>query len=232
MLPQYAEASEHVNPYCFMEALFRQLTEGEIVVTGDGTACVSAFQAAYIRAGQRLFHNSGCASMGYDLPAAIGAAFARPSQRIVCLAGDGSVMMNLQELQTIVGYRLPVKIFVLNNGGYHSIRQTQRNFFPDNIVGCGVESGLTFPDFGRVAAAFGLAHVRCERHADLAATHRSSVGHARSVRVRSAVGFESTVCAARQFKTPRRWPHGYAAARRHGAVFSAAKSCKATCSFR
>ena len=98
--------------------------------------------------------------MGYDLPAAIGAAL-RPGQRIICLAGDGSIMMNLQELQTIVGYRLPIKIFVLNNGGYHSIRQTQRNFFPDNVVGCGTESGLTFPDFERVATAFGLPHARC-----------------------------------------------------------------------
>jgi acetolactate synthase-1/2/3 large subunit len=175
VLPQYAE-TDSVNPYCFMEALFQRLPEGEVIVTGDGTACVSAFQTAHVRPGQRLFHNSGCASMGYDLPAAIGAAFARPSQRIVCLAGDGSIMMNLQELQTIVGYCLPIKIFVLNNGGYHSIRQTQRNFFPDNVIGCGTESGLTFPDFGRVAAAFGLPHARCARHSQLSAAIESTLG--------------------------------------------------------
>ena len=150
-----------------MEALFRQLEEGAIVVSGNGTACVTAFQAAYVRRGQRLFHNSGCATMGYDLPAVVGAAFAKPGQDIVCITGDGSIMMNLQELQTIAGYGLPVKIFLLNNRGYHSVRQTQKNFFPDNVVGCGAESGVTFPDFGKVAAAFGFHFTRCDNHGEL-----------------------------------------------------------------
>lgn len=167
VLPEYWTTEDAVNPYCFMDRLFRQLDEGEVIATGDGTACVTAFQAASIRRGQRLFHNSGCASMGYDLPAAIGCAHARPGQRVICLAGDGSIMMNLQELQTIVGLGLPIKMFVLNNQGYHSIRQTQRNFFPDNVVGCGLESGLSFPDFEKLAAAFGLPYLRCRRHADL-----------------------------------------------------------------
>ncbi|HWB00644.1 MAG TPA: thiamine pyrophosphate-binding protein [Pirellulales bacterium] len=167
VLPQYWENEKNVNPYCFMDALFARLEANEIIACGDGTACVSAFQAATIRPGQRLFHNSGCASMGYDLPAAIGATYAFPGQRIVCIAGDGSIMMNLQELQTIAGYRLPVKIFVLNNCGYHSIRQTQRGYFPDNIVGCGTESGLTFPNFAKLAEAFGLEYVRCENHSQL-----------------------------------------------------------------
>ena len=167
VLPEYWAEADGVNPYCFMEALFGQLGEGEIIATGDGTACVAAFQAAFIRPGQRLFHNSGCASMGYDLPAAIGCAFARPEQRIVCIAGDGSVMMNLQELQTIVGHQLPIKIFILNNQGYHSIRQTQRGFFPDNVVGCGIESGLSFPSFEKLAAAFGIGFSRCSTHDEL-----------------------------------------------------------------
>jgi acetolactate synthase-1/2/3 large subunit len=168
VLAEYWKLAEKVNPYCFMDRLFAQLREDEIVVCGDGTACVTAFQAATIRSGQRLFHNSGCAAMGYDLPAAIGVATARPDlARVICLAGDGSIMMNLQELQTIAGRKLPVKIFVLNNSGYHSIRQTQANFFSDNIVGCGTDSGLSFPDFGRVSAAFGLSFQRCIRHADL-----------------------------------------------------------------
>ena len=171
VLAEYWKLPDKVNPYCFMDRLFAQLREGEIVVCGDGTACVTAFQAATVRSGQRLFHNSGCAAMGYDLPAAIGVATARPDlARVICLAGDGSIMMNLQELQTITGRRLPVKIFVLNNSGYHSIRQTQANFFPDNIVGCGTDSGLSFPDFGRVAEAFGLSFQRCTRHAELDAT--------------------------------------------------------------
>jgi acetolactate synthase-1/2/3 large subunit len=167
VLPEYWATRESVNPYCFMDALFRQLVEDEVVVCADGTACVTAFQAATIRRGQRLFHNSGCASMGYDLPAAIGAAHARPGQRIVCLAGDGSIMMNLQELQTIAGQGLPVKLFVLNNQGYHSIRQTQNAFFAGTSVGCGTESGLTFPEWEKVAAAFGFRFGRAATHDDL-----------------------------------------------------------------
>ena len=155
--PSTAKTDEPVNPYCFVQALFEELDEGDVVVTGDGTACVVTFQAADLKPGQRLFTNSGCASMGYDLPAAIGAALCRPAdRRVICLAGDGSIMLNLQELQTIVGNQLPIKLFVLNNNGYSSIRQTQQNYFPDNVVGCGPESGLTFPDFGRLGEAFGF----------------------------------------------------------------------------
>jgi len=168
VLSEYWALEAKVNPYCFMDRLSEVLQDGEVVVCGDGTACVTAFQTIRIRPGMKLFHNSGCASMGYDVPAAIGAAIALPKyKRIICLAGDGSLMMNLQELQTVSGLRLPVKIFVLNNTGYHSIRQTQRNFFPDNIVGCGEESGLSFPDFEKVAAAFRLPFRRIQNHGDL-----------------------------------------------------------------
>ena len=167
VLKEYWDLKDKVNPYCFMERLFSQLKENQMIACGDGTACVTAFQAARIQQGQRLFHNSGCASMGYDLPAAIGVATAFPGQQVICLAGDGSIMMNLQELQTISGRKLPIKIFILNNSGYHSIRQTQANFFADNIVGCGTDSGLSFPDFGKVALAFGMAFERCENHAQL-----------------------------------------------------------------
>jgi acetolactate synthase-1/2/3 large subunit len=168
VLPEYWRDDRPVNPYCFVERLFAQLGEDEVVVTGDGTACVTTFQAGRVRRGMRLYHNSGCAPMGYDLPAAVGAAVALGgNRRVICLAGDGSIMMNLQELQTIAGRALPVKIFVLNNRGYHSIRQTQQNYFADNIVGCGTDSGLSFPDFAVVARAFGLASRRCGSHAEL-----------------------------------------------------------------
>jgi acetolactate synthase-1/2/3 large subunit len=167
VLPEYRDRAGPINPYCFAEALFDRLDEGEIVVTGDGTACVTVFQAATIKAGQRLYTNSGCASMGYDLPAAIGACIASDGKRVICLAGDGSIMMNLQELQTIAGLGLPIKIFVLNNDGYHSIRQTQQNYFPDNIIGCGPDSGLTFPDFRELARAFGVSASRIESHHDM-----------------------------------------------------------------
>ncbi|MFZ9595466.1 MAG: thiamine pyrophosphate-binding protein [Bdellovibrionia bacterium] len=169
VLPEYWENTESVNPYCFTQALFDTLPEDEIIVTGDGTACVTTFQAAQIKKGQRLYTNSGCASMGFDLPAAIGAWFATRAPRITCIAGDGSLMMNLQELQTIVTHQIPAKIFVLNNQGYHSIRQTQQNYFPDNIVGCGQESGLSFPSFKKLADAFGLGFQKIQNHQELKA---------------------------------------------------------------
>jgi acetolactate synthase-1/2/3 large subunit len=111
--------------------------------------------------------------MGYDLPAAIGAAVARPGKRVVCLAGDGSLQMNVQELQTVVHHRLPVKLFVLDNGGYLSIRTTQKNFF-GGFIGEGPESGVSFPDPVRLAQAYGLPAVRAEG-AGFAATVREAL---------------------------------------------------------
>lgn len=175
VLPHHWSADKPINPYVFGKVLFDELEEGDIVVSGDGTACVTIFQAANLKRGQRLYTNSGCASMGYDLPAAIGAYHGSGGKRIVCLAGDGSVMMNLQELQTIVGGKLPIKIFVLNNDGYHSIRQSQQNHFPDNIVGCGPDSGLSFPEFARLAEGFGLPASRVDRDRDLAAAIRATL---------------------------------------------------------
>ncbi|HUM03188.1 MAG TPA: thiamine pyrophosphate-binding protein, partial [Thermoanaerobaculia bacterium] len=170
VLPEYRLTPSPVNPYLFVEALSDRLEEGEIVVTGDGTACVCTFQAARLKQGQRLYSNSGAASMGYDLPAAVGASIGAGRRRVVCLAGDGSLQMNVQELQTVATQRLPVKLFVLNNRGYHSIRQTQQAYFPDNPVGCGPESGLGLPDLSKLAAAFGLPFLRVDDHAGLSGT--------------------------------------------------------------
>jgi acetolactate synthase-1/2/3 large subunit len=167
VLPEYWDRTELVNPYCFIDALNRHLIGGETIVTANATACICAFQALEIKPGQRLYSNSGSASMGYDLPAAIGAAIAGVSDKIVCVAGDGSIQMNLQELQTIVHHNFPIKIFVLNNGGYHSIRQTQANFFNGHFVGCDMQSGVSFPDMERIAYAYGIPFVRCHNHAEL-----------------------------------------------------------------
>lgn len=175
VLDEYRSETGPINPYVFGKILFDELAEDDIIVSGDGTACVTVFQAANIKRGQRLFTNSGCASMGYDLPGAIGAYFAGKPQRIICLAGDGSVMMNLQELQTIAGLNLPVKVFLLNNDGYHSIRQAQQNHFPDNVVGCGPDSGLTFPEFTRLAGGFGIPAAQVGRDADLAPAIRAAL---------------------------------------------------------
>jgi acetolactate synthase-1/2/3 large subunit len=174
VLGEYAKQNEPINPYVFVQMLFEELDEGDIVVTGDGTACVVTFQAAELKPNQRLFTNSGSASMGYDLPAAIG-AWCASRTRVVCLAGDGSIMLNLQELQTIVGLDMDIKVVILNNDGYSSIRQTQRNYFPDNVVGCGPESGLTFPDFQRLAEAFGFKTQLCSTHGNLPEAIRNSI---------------------------------------------------------
>ncbi|HEX4086565.1 MAG TPA: thiamine pyrophosphate-binding protein [Chthoniobacteraceae bacterium] len=168
VLPEYWRVADAVNPYCFVSKLYDALADDDVVVCGDGTACVVTFQAANLKRDQRLYTNSGCASMGYDLPGAIGAAAALEGRRrVICLAGDGSVQMNIQELQTIATHRLPVKLFILNNKGYHSIRQTQRNFFPDNIVGCGEESGLGFPSFEKLADVYGLPYRAAANHSQL-----------------------------------------------------------------
>src|SRR5208282_991590 len=121
--------------------------------------CIVPFQLLHIRAGMRLFSNSGCASMGYDLPAALGAAVAAPGRSVICLAGDGSLMMNLQELQTLAAWAPDFLLVILDNGGYLSIRQTQSNFFGREF-GASPSSGITFPDFAAVAAAFGLPVTR------------------------------------------------------------------------
>jgi acetolactate synthase-1/2/3 large subunit len=157
---QRVSKGERVNPYHFIEMLFERLDHDDIIASGNATACIVPFQVANLKRGQRLFSNSGSASMGYDLPAAIGAYLgalhARGAQRrVICLAGDGSLQMNIQELQTVAYYKLPVKIFVLDNQGYLSIRSSQRNFF-NRCVGEGPEDGVGLPDYAKVALAYGI----------------------------------------------------------------------------
>jgi acetolactate synthase I/II/III large subunit len=166
LYPVVQEKQRHsgppLNPYGFMEELSAMLAEGDVVVSGNASACILPFQVMKIKKGQRLFSNSGSASMGYDLPAAIGAAFARGGERVICLAGDGSLQMNIQELQTVVHHRIPLKIFVLNNGGYLSIRSTQANFF-GRCTGESPASGVSFPDYVKIACAYGIPGLRVER---------------------------------------------------------------------
>ncbi|HLJ88361.1 MAG TPA: thiamine pyrophosphate-binding protein [Candidatus Angelobacter sp.] len=160
--PRQRQAGPPLNPYYFMELLQELLYEDDAVICGNATACIMPFQALLLKKGQRLISNSGSASMGYDLPAAIGAAFARDGRRVICLAGDGSIQLNIQELQTVAHHRLPLKIFVLNNRGYLSIRSTQANFF-GRMIGESPESGVSFPDMGRIAAAYGIQSLHVDR---------------------------------------------------------------------
>ena len=167
VLPQYWKIKKSVNPYCFMETLSRALGKDAVVVTGNGTACVTMFQAGIVKKGQRIFWNSGCAAMGYDLPAAIGACIGAGKRPVVCLAGDGSLQMNIQELQTMAHHKLPIKLFVLNNYGYSSIRQTQDTFFGGRHTACDPDTGVSFPDVIKVAKAHCLPTDRITKHAGM-----------------------------------------------------------------
>ena len=156
-----------INPYHFVNELFDQLKNRQIVVTSDGTAVVTTFQGAILKPGQRLFSNSGSASMGFGLPAAIGTCFANNKKEVICIEGDGSIQMNIQELASVRHHDLPIKIFIFSNEGYHSIRQTQTKYFPDNITGCGPDSGLSFPDFKNIAKAYGLKYMLIDKKSNL-----------------------------------------------------------------
>ena len=151
-------ARKKLNPYAFLDRFFKRLKENTITVTANGSACVISFQVGEIKSNQRLWSNSGCASMGYDLPAAIGACLASNRGSTVCIAGDGSIMMNIQELQTISSLELPIKIIVLNNNGYLSINHSQRNHFKNEEIGSGPKSGLLLPDFKDLSRGFGLQY--------------------------------------------------------------------------
>ncbi|MBP0954353.1 MAG: thiamine pyrophosphate-binding protein [Oscillospiraceae bacterium] len=158
--PEYREGQGgEINPYIFIDRLFDKLLPDDRIVCSNGSACVITFQAAKLKKGQRMFTNSGCAAMGYGLPAAIGAAVGQ-NNRVICIEGDGSIMMNIQELATVAYNKLNIKIFILNNNGYHSIRQTQRNLFTPPFIGIDGDSGICFPDFGLIAKAFGIDFYR------------------------------------------------------------------------
>ena len=156
-----------LNPYYFIEQLSARLADDDVMICGNATSCIVPFQTMRLRKNQRLISNSGSASMGYDLPAAIGAAVARSGKRVICLAGDGSIQMNIQELQTVVHHHLPVKIFVLNNSGYLSMRMTQSSFF-GRLTGESAGSGVSLPNMVKVACAYGIPSIRIDREAQLA----------------------------------------------------------------
>ena len=157
---EYHSKNNIINVYDFVYKLSQLMASGDILVAGNGSACVCSHQAFVVKEKQRVFWNSGDASMGYDLPAAIGACYEANDRNVICLAGDGSIMMNIQELQTVLYNNLPLKIFVINNSGYSSIRQTQRNFFNGHMTGSGDDSGVSVPDFCKLATGFGIKSVK------------------------------------------------------------------------
>lgn len=159
-IKEYKSSDKNINVYDFIHKLSQCMKRGDILVAANGSACVCSHQTFIIKDNQRVFWNSGDASMGYALPAAIGASCEAKDKDIICLCGDGSIMMNIQELQTIIYNKLPLKIFVINNSGYSSIRQTQRNFFDGHMTGSGIDSGVSVPDFCKLANGFGIKSVK------------------------------------------------------------------------
>ena len=184
---KHYQSGDRANVYALINELSKRLSEGQVTVVGNGSACVVGSHAYIIKKDQRFIINSAVASMGYDLPAAIGACFGEYGNRalerkckaegirdIILVTGEGSIQMNLQELQTIIHHKLPIKIFLINNQGYHSIRQTQKNFFGEPLVGVGVDShDLSFPDMEKLAAAYGYPYVAARHNGELA----GAIGH-------------------------------------------------------
>jgi acetolactate synthase-1/2/3 large subunit len=151
----FGNETDRINPYELIPKIIDKAANDAIFVCGNATACIVPFQTAKLKREQRLFSNSGSASMGYDLPAAIGASIANPDKQVICFAGDGSLMMNIQELQTLKKLNCNVKVIVLDNDGYMSIKQTQNNFFGQKY-GADSQSNLSFPNFSKIASAFEL----------------------------------------------------------------------------
>ena len=157
---------DRVCSYVFWERYFDIAPEDSVLVLGNNSAITSALQIGNRYEKQHIIANYNCGSMGYDLPAVIGVSIAL--KRMVVLAtGDGSFMMNMQEMQTIAHHKLPVKIVLFENEGYNAIRQTSKNFFNGELIGCSPETGVSFPSFKKVAEAFGIPYIKCEKNGDV-----------------------------------------------------------------
>lgn len=171
--PYYQDTD--VNPYVFVKTLSRLLDEGELIVTDTGCGLVWLMQAFEFKARQRLFHDWNYTSMGWALPAAIGASLAHARRQVICISGDGGLQMNIQELATLMRHGLPVKIFLMNNHGYSMIKQTQDQWLDSRYVASSTEGGLAFPDFVRVAKAYGLQAWSVRHNKDLGRSIRKAL---------------------------------------------------------
>lgn len=169
-LPRHWDENGHTaNVFAFVRYLSESLQEGSLTAVSNGACCVVGHQDWCIKKGTRFIINNAIASMGYGLPAAIGLCIAGGRKETICLEGDGSIMMNLQELQTIMTNNLPIKLFLINNQGYHSIRQTQNNLFGEHTkVGIGPDShDLSFPNYKKIAEAFGFSYFCAHSNAEM-----------------------------------------------------------------
>lgn len=167
VLPQYWKEKKYVNSYCFIDRLSRFLRSGEVIVLADGTACTCTYQAFKVKSGQRIILNSGCAAMGYGFPASIGACFANNKKPVICIEGDGSLQLNIQELQTVKHHKLPIKLFVYSNDGYVSVKAAQDVYTDGRHTASDAKSGVTCPDLIKVAKAYGLKAIRIRNNSEI-----------------------------------------------------------------
>jgi len=165
-LQEKQKTSKLVNPYFFSSRLQEKLSNDAIIILGNSCACASVSQYGISKKGQRMYTNVNCGTMGYDIPAAIGAAVAS-KKAVICATGDGSFQMNIQELQTIVHNNLPVKLIVFNNNSYQAIVGTQTNFFNGNLSGCTPESGISFPSFKKITNAYEIPYKKVKNHKNI-----------------------------------------------------------------
>lgn len=157
---------DKVCSYYFWKVFGKYESEDSVLALGNNTGNTAKLQIGTHKRDQRVLTNYTCGSMGYDLPAAIGAAVAS-DKKVYCVTGDGSIMMNIQELQTIVQYNLPIHLVIFSNDGYGAIRQTSKNFFNGQYIGCSPDTGVSFPDFKKVAETFGFKYICCKTNSEV-----------------------------------------------------------------
>lgn len=158
---------EDVNPYVFVKTLSRESQEGDVFMMDTGCALAWMMQGFEFKKNQRVFHDFNNTAMGYALPASIGASFALDKKPVICITGDGSLQMNIQELATVVKHELPLKIFLMNNRGYSMIQQTQDQWLGSRYLASSEQGGIAVPDFLKIAAAYGLKTVSIEKNKEL-----------------------------------------------------------------
>ncbi|MBS3124389.1 thiamine pyrophosphate-binding protein [Candidatus Woesearchaeota archaeon] len=166
-LAEYKNNQNGINSFYFIDLLSDNLNSKDIIVTDMGFSFQTTHMGFKIKRGQRLFTNGGVAAMGWGLPAAIGASIAHDKQRVICIAGDGGFQMNIQELATIKYHNLPVKIFIYNNGGYLTMKQTFEDKFEGRVMGSDEKTGLFFPDFVKVAESYGIKALKITSQEEL-----------------------------------------------------------------
>lgn len=209
ILDDNKDCDKYVNSFRFALELGKLLKDGDLVVTGNGTAYTGTYQIMPINKGVRLFANQGCASMGYDLPAAIGASIGRNKKSTIVITGDGSIQMNLQELQTINSSRLPIKIFVLENDGYLAIKTTQTAFFKGNFCGSNPKSGVVCSSMKDIARAFNLKYFAIKHNKNIKNT------------IKRVLEFQGpAICEIKMNPLQTLYPKAYSAFDENGKIYS------------